>query len=100
MPDGSPATTILTLGYDPDKRRFAGTWIGSMMTYLWVYDGELDSAGRVLTLNCEGPGMEGGTAKYRDVHEIVDDGHRVMTSHLQQADGSWVQFMTAHYRRK
>jgi hypothetical protein len=102
MPDGSPATTLLTLGYDPDKKRFVGTWIGSMMTYLWVYDGELDSQNRVLTLNCEGPSMlpEGGTAKYRDVHEFVDGGHRVMTSHVQQADGTWAQFLTAHYRRK
>jgi Protein of unknown function (DUF1579) len=32
-----------------DKKRFVGTWIGSMMTYMWVYDGELDRSERVLT---------------------------------------------------
>src|SRR6185295_16595790 len=32
MPDGSPATTIMTLGYDPQSKRFVGTFIGSMMT--------------------------------------------------------------------
>jgi hypothetical protein len=32
-------------------------WIGLMMTYLWVYDGELDADERVLTLNAEGSSM-------------------------------------------
>ncbi len=47
--------SIITLGYDPEKKRFVGTFIGSAMTYLWLYDGELDAAEKVLTLNAEGP---------------------------------------------
>jgi hypothetical protein len=35
MPDGGEATTFMTLGYDPQKGRYVGTWVGSMMTYLW-----------------------------------------------------------------
>ncbi|NMG77306.1 DUF1579 domain-containing protein [Aromatoleum diolicum] len=102
MPDGSPATMIMTLGYDPQKQRYVGTWIGSMMTHLWLYDGELDAAGTVLTLNSEGPAMaaEGKMAKYRDVIEIKSADHRVLSSHIQGEDGTWRQFMTAHYRRK
>src|SRR3954452_23175039 len=68
MPGGGAATMVLTLGYDPQKQRFVGTWVGSMMTNLWVYDGTLDAAARVLTLNAEGPSMsgDGRTAKYQD----------------------------------
>jgi hypothetical protein len=101
MPCGGEATMIMTLGYDPQRRRFVGTWIGSMMTYLWVYDGELDPSGKVLTLEAEGPSMvaEGKTAKYRDVIEVKSPDHRVMTSHMLGEDGEWRQFMTAHYRR-
>ncbi len=33
------ATTIMTLGYSSQKQRFVGTWMGSMMTHLWIYDG-------------------------------------------------------------
>src|SRR6266542_7081305 len=47
MPGGGAATTLMTLGYDPQKKRYVGAWIGSMMTHLWVYDGELDAAERV-----------------------------------------------------
>jgi hypothetical protein len=103
MPGGGMAATQLTLGYDPQKGRYVGTWIGSMMTHLWLYEeGSLDAGKRVLTLNSEGPGMSGdGTlAKYRDVIEMKSDDHRVLTSHVQGEDGSWQSFMTAHYLRK
>jgi hypothetical protein len=102
MPGGGTATMIMTLGYDTIKKRYVGTWIGSMMAYLWVYDGELDASGRVLTLNAEGPNMmaPGQMMKYRDVIEFKSDDHRVLTSHALGEDGQWHQFMTAHYRRK
>ena len=101
MPGGGAATMMLTLGYDPRKKRFVGTWIGSMMTNLWVYDGTLDAGERVLTLDAEGPSMsgDGGMAKYQDRIELKSDDHRVLTSHVLGEDGEWHGFMTAHYRR-
>ena len=104
MPDGEPATMLLTLGFDPERERFVGTWVGSMMTHLWVYDGELDRDGRKLTLAAEGPGCtpEGATklTKFRDVIELKNDDHRVLTSYMLGDDGKWSEFMTAHYHRK
>ena len=101
MPGGGAATMLMTLGYDPQRKRFVGTWIGSMMTNLWAYDGGLDAAERVLTLEAEGPDMavEGKTVKYRDVIELESDDHRVLTSHMLGDDGTWHEFMKAHYRR-
>jgi hypothetical protein len=101
MPGGGTATLMMTLGYDPQKQRYVGTWIGSMMTHLWVYDGTLDAAGRVLTLDAEGPSMvtEGKMAKYQDVIELKSDDHRVLTSRILGDDGAWRDFMTANYRR-
>lgn len=102
MPGCGPATTVMTLGYDPQKQRFVGTFVGSMMTYLWVYDGELDAAARVLTLNAEGPGMagDGKMVRYNDVIEFKSDDHRVLTSQMLDEGGTWRRFMTAHYRRQ
>jgi hypothetical protein len=102
MPDGKPATTMMTLGYDPQKKRYVGTWIGSMMTYLWVYDGALDAGGKVLTLNAEGPSFtaEGQMAKYQDIITFLSDDHRTLTSRTLGEDGKWTQFMEAHYRRR
>ena len=102
MPGGGAATTMMTLGYDPQKQRYVGTWVGSMMTYLWLYDGELDASEKVLTLNAEGPSMTGEDkmAKYRDIIEFKSDDHRTLTSHVLNDEGQWHGFMTAHYRRK
>jgi len=99
MPDGTPSITLMTLGYDPAKKRYLGTWIGSMMTHMWIYDGVLD--GNVLTLETEGPDFvtEGKTTRYRDTIEIESAEHRVLSSQALGDDGSWHTFMTAHYRR-
>jgi len=103
MPSGSLGTAILTLGYDPQKKCYLGTWIGSMMTHMWVYaNGSLDATGKILTLNSEGPSMADQTKMswYQDVIEFVDDDYRTLTSQVQGEDGKWTKFMTAHYRRK
>jgi hypothetical protein len=102
MPGGAPATMLMTLGYDPAKKRIVGTWVGSMMTHLWIYDGALDAAERVLTLESDGPSMAGGgkMARYRDAIEQKSDDHRVLTSSVLGDDGKWQQFMTMTYRRK
>jgi hypothetical protein len=103
MPGGGTAKTIMTLGYDPQKQRFVGTFIGSMMTYLWVYEGSLDAAGKVLTLDAEGPSFAPGAqgmAKYKDAIEFLTDDHRTLTSRMLGPDGQWQEFMTAHYRRR
>ena len=102
MPGGGEATMIMTLGYDPQKKRYVGTWVGSMMTYMWVYDGAIDAAGNVLTLNTEGPSMagEGKMAKYQDIIEFKSDDHRILASQVLGDDGKWNRLMTAHYRRR
>ena len=102
MPGGEEATSVLSLGYDPQKQAFVGTWFGSMMPNLWVYEGELDTGRRKLTLSTEGPSMqkEGELAKYREVIELLDDDRRTFTSFVQDEVGSWQQMMTMTYRRK
>jgi hypothetical protein len=101
-PDGTSVTSIMTLGFDPQAKKFVGTFIASMMTHLWIYNGTLDPAGRVLTLDTEGPDFSGGPnlVKYQDIIEFVSDDHRILRSQLVGPDGKWIQFMTAHYRRK
>lgn len=100
MPGGGEISTVMTLGFDPLKKRFTGTWVGSMMSWLWLYDGELDAAGQVLTLDTEGPAFDhpGGTSRYRDVIEWLDDDHRVLTSHVLRG-GHWTPMMISHYHR-
>ncbi len=100
--DGKSAVSIMTLGFDPVRQKFVGTFVVSTMTHMWVYEGTLDASGKVLTLDTEGPDFSGGPnlVKYKDVIEFVSDDHRTLTSHLQGPDGEFKQFMIADYRRK
>jgi hypothetical protein len=102
MPDGGTARTMLTLGYDPAKGRYVGTFVASMMTHLWIYAGSLDETGRVLTLDTTGPSMEGDgkTARYQDVIELKGPGERLFTARVERPDGTWRQVMAARYRRR
>lgn len=103
MPDGAPTETQMLLGYDPARRTFVGTWVGSMMNHLWVYrSGTLDADRRILTLEAEGPafdGPPGAMANYRDQIEIVGPDERLLHGNVQGPDGQWTRFMTARYRR-
>jgi hypothetical protein len=101
MPGGGAALTLMTLGYDAAKKRFVGTFIGSMMTNMWLYDGALDAGGTVLTLDTEGPSFSDPAkmAKYQDIIEIKSDDHRVLSSRFLADDGTWNSFMKANYRR-
>ncbi len=99
---GAPVTGVMTVGYDPAKKKYVGTWVCSVDGYLWHYEGAVDPAGKVLTLNTEGPDMTrpGKTCKMRDVLEVKGPDHVVLTSHMQTEDGKWVQFMTMNKKRK
>jgi hypothetical protein len=91
---------IITLGYDPKRKRFVGTFIDGSMPFLWKYDGWLE--GNVLTLESVGQSMENPDqmANYRDVLEFITDDHRTMRSLVEGPDGTWVEFMMATQRRK
>jgi hypothetical protein len=101
-PDGAEFKSIMTLGYDPQKKKFVGTFIGTMMTNLWVYEGSLDAAEKILTLDTEGPSFTDPTkiVKYQDIIEFISDDERTLSSQSLGDDGKWTKFMKATYRRK
>lgn len=96
------ATMRITLGYDPAKDRFVGTWVGSMMPLLWTYEGFLDADRKILTLESEGPSFsgDGSTSKYRDIIEIKSPTERLFYSKVLGPDGNWNQFMTCRYSKR
>ncbi|MCA9219538.1 MAG: DUF1579 domain-containing protein [Planctomycetales bacterium] len=100
-PDGLPARSLFTLGYDPAKGRFVGTFVASCMTHLWPYDGQLDADRKMLTLDSEGPSFAGdGTmSKYQDIIQLIDKDQYLLLSQVQNPDGSWIRFMTGKYTR-
>ncbi len=99
---GGKAKTIMTLGYDPEKGMYVGTWIGTMMGMLWIYEGDLSEDGNVLSLHATGPDfeVEGQTAEYREQIIFRNDDHRLFTSATKQPDGTWKTFQDLEYVRR
>ena len=99
--NGQEMNWQLTLGYDPELKKYVGTWIDSMTPYLWKYEGTLDDSGKTLTLNTEGPNpMAPGTrARFREVIEFAGPDQRKMTSRMEVAKDQWVPFVTVEYTR-
>ncbi len=48
------SVSIMTLGYDSKKKKYVGTFIVSMMSYLWPYEGQLDDTKTKLVLDSVG----------------------------------------------
>ncbi len=95
---GGMAKTVMILGFNPQSRRFVGTFVASMMTHLWVYKGEL--LGNTLTLETEGPDHAGKMVKFRDIIEVQSPDHRTLSSHMLGEDGEWRKIMEATYLRR
>lgn len=99
---GMEFRSVFTLGYDAQKKKYIGTWIDNCTNYLWKYEGTVDSTGKVLTLETEGPcPMSGGKlTKFKEVIEIKDKDHKFFTSSMQGEDGKWTTIVSVNYRRK
>lgn len=97
---GSPFSGVFTLGFDPEQEQYVGTWVDSMSSHLWRYEGTRDASGQALTLYSEGPcpQEQGKLVKVRAVLEIVDPDHRLFTSERLE-NGHWVRDMTVRYTR-
>jgi hypothetical protein len=92
--------SVITLGYDPTKQKYVGTFVSDMMGFLWVYEGTRQ--GNVLTLDAEGPSFkgDGSMAKYQDIVEIQSDKEYVLSSQVLGEDGKWTPFMSMRFTRK
>lgn len=101
MPGAGTMTAVMTVGFDPARDKFVGSWIGSPAAFMFVYEGALDAAGKVLTLDTMGPSFTDSTkqVRYQDVIEIKDDATRLLWSQTPGDDGKWVRFMSATFKR-
>jgi hypothetical protein len=97
---GVAMTGLMTVGYDPVKKKYVGTYVCSMCDHLFEYVGTVD--GQTLTLECDGPNPADPAKKVRmkDVIEVKDKDHKELRSYMRGEDGKWVQFMTMTATRK
>ncbi len=95
-PESGCWTSLITLGYDPQKQLYIGSFVSSSMTHLWPYSGTLDSTGKKLPLDSTGPKFTGeGTTSYRDTIEIVSPDLWHFSGEVLDDNGTWQTLMTS-----
>ena len=101
-PGGINLVAVLTVGYDPAKKKYVGSWVDSMQSHMWLYEGTVSDDGKTISLLADGPGFADPkkTAKYKDAWEFKSKDQIVLTASVQGDDGKWTTFMTANYNRK
>jgi hypothetical protein len=88
-------------GYDPFKKRYAGTWVDSTSSALYTLEGSFDKTGTVYTEIMRGPDPANGKPmKVRTVTEIGDKGTMVARMYGQRTDGKEGLMMEISYTRK
>lgn len=101
-PPGMPFARALTLGWDPQKKKYVGTWVDSFSTYIGRYEGSMDAAGRTLTLEGEMPSPfdPAKSVRVREVIELKSQDQKVVTTSVQGEDGSWFTLVRVDARRR
>lgn len=98
---GAPMICVQTIGYDEGKKKYVGTWIDSMTSFMWKYEGAVDSSGTTLTLVADGPNFmaDGELTKFQDIYEFKSDDEILTSSRMLGTDGKWVTFVSGTAKR-
>ncbi len=95
-----PFSGLYTIGYDPEKEVYVGTWIESMTSNLTTYEGTVDSDGTILVMETEAPCpmRQGRVMPFRETTEFINENHRVSTTEIFE-DGEWIPNVKIESRR-
>ncbi len=99
---GTPMNGIQTIGYDEAKKKYVGTWVDSMMPFMWRYEGSVDKSGKILTLEADGPNFAtpGKLTKFQDIYEFKSADEVAVTSKMLGEDGTWITFLSGTSKRQ
>ncbi len=95
---GMPYKGTGCIGFDPDKKKFIGTWIDNTSTHLAIMEGEIDKSGKKLIMRWQAPDMMTGAMaphRYEAVHS-----KDAMTSTFYMGEGEGMKTMVIDMKRK
>ena len=84
-------------GYDETRKKYVGTWVDNMSSYLAVMEGEMDAKGEKCTMHWMAPDMTGAIVPHRAVTTESKDSY---TSTFFQGEGEGTKSMVIEMKRK
>jgi hypothetical protein len=89
-----------TIGYDPMKKKYVGSFVHSAAPFMSIGEGTMDAGGKTMTMTWDGIGHSGKPEKMREVYEKIDKDNAKMTMYGPGPDGKEMLMFTTTYKRK
>jgi len=97
---GSPFTGIGVTGYDNHTKKYVSTWMDSMGTGIYFFEGTASADGKTITQKGRYDDPIEGPMKWRAVTKIVDDNTQVFEMYGTGKNGKETKMMEITYTRK
>lgn len=93
---GMPYVGTGSMGYNPKTKKFIGTWVDNMTSFLALMEGEMSSDGKTLTMSWDAPDETGKIVQHRSETQRTEDSY--MSTFFMGA-GKGVQGMVISMKR-
>ena len=97
---GAPFIGIGVTGYDNHKKKYVSTWMDSMSTGIYYFEGAADPDGKIMTQECLGDDPVRGPMVWRSVTKIVDDNTHLFEMYGTDRSGNEGLMMEITYTRR
>jgi hypothetical protein len=97
---GSTFTGIGVAGYDNHTRKYVSTWMDSMSTGIYFFEGTASADGKTITQESRYDDPIKGPMNWRAVTKIVDDNTQVFEMYGIDKTGREEKMMEMTYTRK
>jgi hypothetical protein len=97
---GSPFKGIGITGYDNHTRKYVSTWMDSMSTGIYFFEGTASADGKTITQESHYDDPVKGPMKWRSVTRIVDDNTHLFEMYGIDEGGNEEKMMEITYTRK
>ncbi len=98
---GSPLSGNASLGFDPVKGKYVGTWKDSATPFLYTFEGDFDAAEGVFEM--EGINFDPVRrcpANYRSRIEFISKDEHILNLSIDVPDNDPIMVLRYHYTRK
>jgi hypothetical protein len=96
---GAPFSGIGVMGYDNHRKKYVSSWVDTMGTGIYFFEGSASTDGKTLMLETRFDDPVKGSAKWQLVTKIVDEDTEVLEMRMVYDSGAEEKCETT-YRRK
>lgn len=97
---GVPVQGHGTMGYDPEKKKYVGTWVESGSPYFSTLEGEYDEEKKAIVYKMQGKDEMGNDAEYRIITSSQDATHRSFELHAKIGEDEFMKVLDIKYIKR